>query len=389
MKKQPGTVYVLLFVCILLGAALACTLFRIRTIQSDLVFIPQNEHEEAYASSENFSSALRNGEIKSVLLLGDSISDNNGAWNHYFGQEERAGADCRLILTDEEEGPYYEDNPDSMGWSWYFRQYLLENTAVTTFHNNAIGGKSAKWFNARKEQAISQDYDAIVVMLGTNDRWSCESAEEFREEYGELLAYADSRCKYLQVFAPIPAFTEQRTDGPPLNIRQIAETAVQVCESNGYPCVNLYEALPAYAARNGMCLEEFYFGSTHPSPSGHYHLWRAIAGELGLDPSGDEVPKSFDILNAVSIGQNREDIDASTPLSAQADGKDIFPEGVSLYWMFRTTFIDGAPDIGVLTTYKFGPTSGVQVFRARDEDYRAVRCAQGNAWGEWQILDRG
>ena len=81
---------------------------------------------------------------------------------------------------------YHEKPQDQQGWVKFFRNYILENTAVTVFHNSAIGGKSAKWYNIHKELLFSGEqttYDAIFVMLGTNDRWDCLNAEEFYTEY--------------------------------------------------------------------------------------------------------------------------------------------------------------------------------------------------------------
>ena len=210
MRSREKLIIFTLFVCVLLsGAAAIYNAFTVRRLQKDIEFIRQDELSEAYAS-ENFAAGLRNEEIESILLVGDSISDNNGASGHIYEQEQRRDAGCRLILSDEEEGAYYEDSPDARGWGWHFRNYLLENTSATTFHNNAIGGKSAKWFNAHREQAIPQDYDAIIVMLGTNDRRTCADVDEFYREYGEFLAYAADHCEYLQVFAPSPRFIPLR-----------------------------------------------------------------------------------------------------------------------------------------------------------------------------------
>lgn len=388
MKHRWKVLSLALALCALLAATrMASASLAERRVQSDIDSIRRIESQGYIPLRENFAAALRGGEIKSVLLLGDSISDNNGAWNHIFGQSERAEAGCRLILTDGEEGSYYEDNPDAKGWSWFFRTYLLENTSVTVFHNNAIGGKSAKWFNACKEQAIPQDYDAIVVMLGTNDRWFCDTPEEFRKEYGELLAYAAERCQYLQVLAPIPAFPEEGGTQMNMDSRQIAETVMSLCGEMGYPACDLYHALPEYAARQGIPMEGIYFGGVHPSPAGHEELWRLIAWQLGLPAPENGDLESLDIMNAVSIGQNREDISQSTPLSAQTDGRDIFPRGVSLYYLFDSVFIEGAPDVGTVVTYRYDSVSGKQIFRARDVDYQAVRRTQGDGWGPWQILD--
>ena len=83
---------------------------------------------------------------------------------------------------------------------------MQKYTDVSVFHNGAIGGKSAKWFNAHKELLFTgqPEYDAIFVMLGTNDRWDCLNEQEFYTEYSQLLSYLQERCGYLTVFTPLP-----------------------------------------------------------------------------------------------------------------------------------------------------------------------------------------
>lgn len=152
------------------------------------------------------AEALQRGAVQSILVIGDSISDGNTDDGCVWGQDEREALGCRLILTDENGNRYYENAPDSQGWVKFLRA-KAEAAGASVFHNDAIGGMSAKWFNAHKELLFTEQdrYDAIFVMLGTNDRTACQTGEEFRAEYGELLAYVAARCEYLTVLVPIPA----------------------------------------------------------------------------------------------------------------------------------------------------------------------------------------
>lgn len=90
-----------------------------------------------------FGVALRAGEVHSVLIIGDSISDGNGDGGSYAEQSKRAELGGRLVLEAAGER-YYEKPQDQQGWVKHFRGYLLENTSVTVVHNAAINGKSAK-----------------------------------------------------------------------------------------------------------------------------------------------------------------------------------------------------------------------------------------------------
>ena len=149
--------------------------------------------------------------------MGDSISDGNGDGGTYAEQSERAELGGRLIIDTGDEA-HYEKPQDQQGWVKHFRGYLLENTSVTVVHNAAINSKSAKWFNAHKEQLFTDDhprYDTIFVMLGTNDRWDCLNEKEFYTEYSQLLSYLQEKCTYLTVMTPLPTFPESQEHGKP------------------------------------------------------------------------------------------------------------------------------------------------------------------------------
>lgn len=365
-------------------------------LQKELGSLRQEGTSDGYPSEKSLAAALRAGEIESVLVLGDSISDGINDNHCVFGQGKRAERGFRQIMTVGETS-YYENDPRGQGWVKYFRDYLLANTSVTTFHNNAIGAKSAKWFNAHKEEAVSQDYDAIVVMLGTNDR-RASGPEEFYVEYASLLSYLDGRCKYLQVLTPIPAVdsadptdtTEFRMD-----TRQAADVVLELCADKGYAVVNLYGGLIRYARTSGMHLDDFIIDETHPHSTGYLHLWRLIAEELGLNLEIGSVYDSSDIYDSfVCIGANREDITENTRLYDTAHEEDIFPVGISFYWQWES-FVSGETYGGTVITYRYKNGGGKQIYKPlfRDYDlshgYDLIRRAnEDGTWSAWSKASR-
>lgn len=354
-------------------------------LQREIGPLRQERTAEGGPSAAAFVNALRNGEIESVLILGDSISDGNGDNGCIYSQSERAELGLRPILTDGEE-TFYENAPQSQGWVRYFRDFLLENTSVSVFHNNAIGGKSAKWFNAHKEQAVSRDYDAIIVMLGTNDRWAHHNTKEFYVEYAALLSYLESRCGYLQVLTPVPAFHPAGADGG-LTIRQIADTVLALCADKGYSCIDLYDAFLKHARTSGMPLECFYYGGTHPNPRGYLAMWRLIAGEFGLILDMGDTYDMESCYDIVSIGDNREEVTEEAQLYDTFQGKDIYPPGISFYWS-GGPFITGSEYGGPIVTYRYESGGGKQIGRRMSPDrYDMIRRAGDDGiWGEWQVL---
>lgn len=214
-----------------------------------------------------FGVALRAGEVHSVLIIGDSISDGNGDGGSYIDQDERRELGGRLIIDTGDEA-HYEKPQDQQGWVKHFRNYLKNTSEVSVFHNGAIDGKSAKWFNAHKEQLFTDDhprYDAIFVMLGTNDRRDCLNEKEFYTEYSQLLSYLQEKCTYLTVMTPLPTFPEENSTKNMEN-RQIADTVLQLCENNGYTCLNLYRGMIDYARNEGRALDEYFLRAATPIP---------------------------------------------------------------------------------------------------------------------------
>ena len=324
--------------------------------------------------------ALRAGELTSILVVGDSISDGNSDKDCLWTQEDRAARGYREILTDENGESYYENPVMSQGWVKYLRT-AAEEAGVTLFENDAIGGMSAKWFNAHKEQlfAAHDRYDAIFVMLGTNDRWACADPEEFHAEYGALLAYLSERCTYLTVLTPIPALLEADRSMP-MNTEQIADEVRALCEENGYACIDCYRDFPQHAADEGLPLGYCYWGGTHPNTEGYRVLWETIAAE----PEGTGQPE--DPLSLSYLGANREDLTGDTPADAvQADGTPLYPDGVSWYFTWNP-FTNALPSGAYLETHRDADTAVQYAYDSPlvgQEPFVLVRTWQDGAWSDW------
>lgn len=265
----------------------------------------------------------------------------------------------------------------------------MENTSVTTVDNNAIGGKSAKWANAHLAEWVPGGYDAIFVMLGTNDRWDCSSVEKFYTEYSQFLHGVSAKCTYLTVFTPIPAFNDLSSEKVKnFTSRQAADTVLNVCETNGYPCINLYDGLQQYATETGTTLDEFFFGSTHPSHHGYLMLWRLIARELGLNLDIEMLYDKNDVLDVNDIGVDRSEITETTALFAvDSSGTEIFPKGVSIYGT-STPFKSDSLYGGTVVTYRYD-SAGKQIYKPFYVENDFIRYAgKDGQWGAWHITNR-
>ena len=81
--------------------------------------------------------------------------------------------------------------------------------------------------------------------------------------------------------------------------RQIADTVLQLCENNGYTCLNLYRGMIDYARNEGRALDEYFYAGCHPNSGGYLALWRLIADELGLNLPVEDVYARDEVLPQV------------------------------------------------------------------------------------------
>lgn len=331
------------------------------------------------------AEALQRGAVQSILVIGDSISDGNTDDGCVWGQDEREALGCRLILTDENGNRYYENAPDSQGRVKFLRA-KAEAAGASVFHNDAIGGMSAKWFNAHKELLFTEQdrYDAIFVMLGTNDRTACQTGEEFRAEYGELLAYVAARCEYLTVLVPIPAIYDPTDTVKNLNSAEIAENVRTLCGEAGYDFIDCYKDFPQAAADLGLPLGSLYWGGTHPNAVGYRTLWTAIAHE----PEGTAQPEDF--ASVTCIGCNRDDLSGETaPDAMDASGDPLYPLGISWYFTW-STFTSALPNGAFFETHRTADGSTVQYARTdkyQPTEFSLVRRWENGGWTDWADND--
>ena len=291
----------------------------------------------------------------------------------------------RLVLEAAGER-YYEKPQDQQGWVKHFRNYLKNTSEVSVFHNGAIGGKSAKWFNAHKDSLFEQRdrYDAIFVMLGTNDRTACQTGEEFRAEYGELLAYVAARCEYLTVLVPIPAIYTPTDTVKNMNSAEIAENVRTLCGEAGYDFIDCYKDFPQMAADLGLPLGSLYWGGTHPNAVGYRALWAAIAHE----PMGTAQPEDF--ASVTCIGCNRDDLSGETaPDAMDASGDSLYPLGISWYFTWHD-FTSTLPYGAFLETHREADGSAVQYARSnkyQPTEFSLVRRWENGGWTDWADND--
>lgn len=226
-------------------------------------------------NDSEFSRKLEAGEIKNIKMIGDSITVGVGSWSY---QSDNKSA---IILTDSDGRTYRE--PSSKIWSWtnFFKKYINTFHPDVSFDNYGIGGKSAKWFNERKNKLISDNEDVVFIMLGTNDRWDVSSIGEYKSNLEELLYYVSNRSNLMYVISPPPALNDDRFI---FGMSDVNDAVEKICRDNGYILISQYKNIINFSNKENVPLEKLLQtnGGSHPIQKGYNQMWLYFQKTLGL-----------------------------------------------------------------------------------------------------------
>ena len=218
-----------------------------------------------YTETE-LAHALDNREIKSVLVVGDSISAGYGT----AGRME--GAPREILFTNDQGLTFVE--PDNLNGSWanHLRTYL-NGKRVNSFLNASISGSTFADLIDMFDLWVGDGADAIVVMLGTNDAARL-SREEFEADATEALEKLAKRCDYLLVIAPPNNGWE--SESSELDAKDAEDMLSGICEEHGWDFISAYGALKPNT-------DDYQDDQVHPTSEGGEKLWEYIATSLGFD----------------------------------------------------------------------------------------------------------
>lgn len=210
-----------------------------------------------------FARALTAGEVRSIRLIGDSITAGWGC-DGYVDPDGRA-------IYDGSYGYYLEPQKTVACWANDFRAFANER-GVEEFTNASIPGAKMRWLAEDPGAWVASGADAIFVMLGANDA-VYSTREEFAHDAEVGMAAAAEACRLLVVIAPP---TNDRLDSVNLYGPEVLEEVLrELCERRGWPFVSLLDAIE-------LGTDDFNADQCHPTSKGSHKLWERLRAELGL-----------------------------------------------------------------------------------------------------------
>lgn len=218
---------------------------------------------------------LQSGDVKSIKLIGDSITAGAGGDGYMIPD------DGRIILQDGK-SIYRESSRRAETWANHFRSYAEKSEFGTVdFFNAGISGKTAKWTLDRVDRLVSSKEDVVFVMLGTNDRLIGD-IKQYEQTIRKLLTEVDKRSKLMVVMAPPPS--TQKTANYQFSPESINNLLKRISSEQGYLFVSHYDALNDYLAQHPETSYEQLMEtmSPHPTSAGYEVMWEAIRSKLQL-----------------------------------------------------------------------------------------------------------
>lgn len=215
------------------------------------------------ADNRALSALLAAGEVSSVRLIGDSISDGLGLSGYSTAPRGKS------VALDTGSTTYYESPASLKTFSHHFRQYLA-GRGIDDYVCASVTGKTMADLASYGDGWLQGGADVIVVTLGRNDT-NNYTPEQFRANAEQALARAASECKLLIVMTT----PMQMSKGKRMSPSEVDGVLREVCTDNAYVHLSLLNCIPVN--------DEYYHRDRiHPTLLGHRTVWNYIRENLCL-----------------------------------------------------------------------------------------------------------
>ena len=218
-------------------------------------------------SASEFARMLRNDEVRSIRLVGDSITAGYGTDGY---EEAVATAQDPKVIYDDGQDQYFEAPSSVDCWANAFRKFANVH-GISDFVNAGINGAFMKGLANKPEAWLGNGADVIVVALGTNDA-GYYGIDEYRADAQAALAAAASKSKLVVVLAPVCDLRPEYLLVEPAGV--LGDVLEPLCKENGYLFVDPREAVEP---------EMFNEDGLHPNTRGSLAIWQCVQQTLGLD----------------------------------------------------------------------------------------------------------
>lgn len=210
---------------------------------------------------KHIGAKIIKGEISSIVLIGDSITDGYGG-SCYNGSKTTAPS----------------TNTEGYCWANAFKKFVEERYGVTVVNKGMYGTSSY----AQKTQAVDTvTKNDLVIWLGcTNNRISEQNFNNFRNNLKDYINEVKEKCGGVLFISGIPT-TQGDESVKFATMQQIDEIAFSSTYGD-IPFISLYNEFAKYCELHNINLEDVFFDNIHPNDTGYHIMFKLICENLGL-----------------------------------------------------------------------------------------------------------
>ena len=210
------------------------------------------------SSLEDIGAGIMGGKFRSIVLLGDSITDGAGGSNYN-------GNLSGTVST----------NTDGYCWANAFKR-LVETRYGVTVQNMGMYGTV---MSDQKNEALKfiTQKDLVIWLTGTNDRMNASS---YKANLRSNLEKIKEKCGGMLVVSSIPATQADEMERP-VTMQKMDE--IIMSELAGFvPHFSMYQAITQYCDQQNISLADCFADHCHPNDLGYYIMFKLLCGKLGL-----------------------------------------------------------------------------------------------------------
>ena len=205
------------------------------------------------------------GEISSIVLLGDSITDGAG------------GSDYNGSFSGT-----VSSNTEGYCWANALKKHL-DDRYGTIVKNKGMYGTVME---VQKEAALNflTKDDFVIWLTGTNDRWD---RDLYQRNLRRNVDAIREKCAGVLVVSNIPATAADEAEKP-ATMQHMDEIVTKELAGVS-PVFSLYQAMTAHCAQQGIALSDCFADHVHPNDLGYFIMFTLLCRKLGLplDPYTD------------------------------------------------------------------------------------------------------
>lgn len=217
------------------------------------------------SSLEDIGAGIMGGKIRSIVLLGDSITDGAGGSGYN-------GSHSGNVST----------NTEGYCWANAFKKFVEQRYGIPVQNMGMYGTVMSNQKNEALKFITQNDF--VIWLTGTNDR---TDAPTYKAKLRTHLAAIKERCAGMLVISNIPA-TQADENQRPVTMQKMDE--ILMSELAGFvPRFSMYQAMTQYCQQQSIPLSDCFADHCHPNDLGYFIMFKLLCQKLGipLDPYTD------------------------------------------------------------------------------------------------------